>query len=62
MKGFIEVTYQETAKYTINVSHIIWFVSISNGKKTGLTLQNNVYFVIDESYDEIKAKIEKAVQ
>lgn len=59
---FIEVTYLGTAKYTINVSRIVWFSATCDDKKTSITLQDCTRFTIDESYDEIKAKIEKAVQ
>lgn len=62
MKGFIEVTYQGTAKYTINVSRIVWFSATCDGKKTSIILQDCTRFTIDESYNEIKVKIEKAVQ
>lgn len=62
MKGFIEVTYQSTAKYSINVNQIVWFSATCDGKKTSITLQDCTRFTIDESYNEVKARIEKAVQ
>ncbi len=62
MKGFIEVTYQGTAKYTINVNQIVWFASTYDGKKTTLVLFDCTRFTIDENYNELKAKLAKAVQ
>lgn len=62
MKGFIEVTYQQQAKYTINVNQIVWFSATCDGKKTSITLSDCTRFTIYESYAEVKAKIDKAVQ
>lgn len=61
MKGFIEVTYQGSAKYTINVNQIVWVSATCNGKKTSVVLYDCTRLTADESYDEIKARIEKAV-
>ena len=62
MKGFIEVTYQGTAKYTINVNQIVWFSATCDGKKTSITLQDCTRFTVDESYDEVVAKIKEATE
>ena len=61
MKGFIEVTYQG-AKYTICVNQIVWFSATCDGRKTTLVLFDGTRFILDEKYDELKAKLEKAVQ
>jgi uncharacterized protein YydD (DUF2326 family) len=63
MKGFIEVTYKGEAKYTININQIIWFCTYAlNGGKTTLILHDGTRFIADESYDEVKELIAKAVQ
>jgi len=63
MKGFIEVTI-EGQKYCVNVSYIIRFNKVPSNK-TVLYLRGNCSFsvlAVNESYDEIRARITKAVQ
>ena len=60
MKGFIEVTYQ--GPYTISVNQIVWFSATCDGKKTTLVLSNGARLIVDESYDQVKTLIAKAVQ
>ena len=63
MKGFIEVTYLRTGdKYTINVNQIVFFCALNDSDMSSLILNDGARFTVGESYDEIKAKIEKAVQ
>ena len=62
MKGFIEVTYQGSAKYTINVNQIVWVSATCDGKKTSLILHDCTRLTVDESYDEVKARIVRAVK
>ncbi len=60
MKGFIEVTYQNVAKYTINVKQVVWFSATVEGTKTSITLFDGTRFTVSESYDEVVAKIAEA--
>ena len=62
MKGFIEVTTDDGQKNIINVAHIVWFFPVFKGKKTCLALAEFPRFIVNESYDELKAIIAKAVQ
>ena len=68
MKGFIEVTFNQNCggnKFSVNINHIIRFEAYPETKenkdtRTAIITSDSELLNVQETYEEIKKKIEEA--